>query len=201
MVDSICKERADGDYSKFRDICGLPLSTYFSAVKLRWMIVHYPEVKKAVERGTCMFGTVDSWLIWNLTGGTKGGIHITDVTNASRTMLMNLHTLQWDEEMLKVFNIPSGVKLPTIKSSAEIYGSIQNNIVQEHPLLSNVLLAGVCFFIILFLYGLNFFIVYDSHNNQLRPYSALVINNQQQLVNVVLIREIPKILMELVVSY
>ncbi|KAG2382985.1 hypothetical protein C9374_004952 [Naegleria lovaniensis] len=142
LVDSICKEKANGDYSKFRDICGLPLSTYFSAVKLRWMIDHYPEVKKSVERGTCMFGTVDSWLIWNLTGGTKGGIHITDVTNASRTMLMNLQTLQWDEEMLQVFNIPSGVKLPTIKSSAEIYAPIQKDIVQEHPLLSNVVIAG-----------------------------------------------------------
>lgn len=64
LVDSICKSKAGGDYSKFREVCGLPLSTYFSAVKLRWMIDHYDEVKKAVDKGTCMFGTVDSWLIW-----------------------------------------------------------------------------------------------------------------------------------------
>ena len=143
LVDKICSEKAGGDYSKFREICGLPLSTYFSAVKLRWLIEHSEEVNQAIERGTCMFGTVDSWLIWNLTGGVKGGIHITDVTNASRTMLMNLKTLHWDEDMKKVFDIPSGVKLPTIKSSAEKYGNVEAGIVEDHPMLRGVVISGV----------------------------------------------------------
>lgn len=82
-------------------LCGLPLSTYFSAVKLRWLIDNVATVREETAAGRCMFGTVDSWLLWNLTGGIKGGRHYTDVTNASRTMLMNIQTLQWDDELCR----------------------------------------------------------------------------------------------------
>ncbi|XP_006817241.2 glycerol kinase-like, partial [Saccoglossus kowalevskii] len=104
-------------------MCGLPLSTYFSAVKLRWLIDNVEAVQQAVHDNRCMFGTVDSWLLWNMTGGLNGGLHITDVTNASRTMLMNINTLLWDKTLCKFFDIPMNV-LPEIRSSAELYGTL-----------------------------------------------------------------------------
>ncbi|KAH8303834.1 hypothetical protein KR018_008993 [Drosophila ironensis] len=106
-----------------RPLCGLPLSPYFSGVKLRWMRDHVPEVSKGMEAGTAMFGTIDSWLMFKLTGGERGGIHKTDVTNASRTMLMNIETLQWDDSLLKFFGLPKSI-LPQICSSAEHFGYI-----------------------------------------------------------------------------
>ncbi|KAJ3072114.1 hypothetical protein HDU98_004169 [Podochytrium sp. JEL0797] len=109
----------------FQHICGLPISTYFSAVKLRWLIDNDHNVKHSHDAGTLMFGTVDSWIIYNLTGGVDGGIHTTDVTNASRTMLMNLQTLAWDPEMIEFFGFEK-VNLPTIRSSSEIYGYVKS---------------------------------------------------------------------------
>ncbi|XP_056156983.1 glycerol kinase isoform X1 [Lampris incognitus] len=100
---------------------GLPISTYFSAVKLRWLMDNVDEVRDAVHLHRAMFGTIDSWLIWCLTGGKSGGVHCTDVTNASRTMLFNIHTMDWDPELLKYFDIPMEV-LPRVRSSSEIYG-------------------------------------------------------------------------------
>ncbi|XP_010884404.1 glycerol kinase isoform X2 [Esox lucius] len=100
---------------------GLPISTYFSAVKLRWLLDNVDEVAEAVVTHRAMFGTVDSWLIWCLTGGKSGGVHCTDVTNASRTMLFNIHTLDWDPELCKYFDIPMEI-LPKVRSSSEIYG-------------------------------------------------------------------------------
>ncbi|KAF4348306.1 hypothetical protein F8388_003198, partial [Cannabis sativa] len=87
----------------FVETCGLPISTYFSAVKLLWLLENVETVKKAVENGDALFGTIDSWLIWNLTGGVNGGVHVTDVSNASRTMLMNLKTLEWDKPTLETW--------------------------------------------------------------------------------------------------
>ncbi|KAG0424847.1 hypothetical protein HPB47_027948, partial [Ixodes persulcatus] len=110
-------------YLCFQKKCGLPLSTYFSAVKLVWLLENIPEVKQAVDDGRCMFGTVDTWILFNLTGGTKGGVHITDVTNASRTMLMDIETLMWDEYLCNFFGVPMSV-LPSIRSSSEIYGML-----------------------------------------------------------------------------
>ncbi|KAJ3345781.1 hypothetical protein HDU83_003735 [Entophlyctis luteolus] len=107
------------------NVCGLPISTYFSGVKLRWLIDNDENVKKAHDDGRLMFGTVDSWLIYNLTGGADGGVHVTDVTNASRTMLMNIKTLQWDAEMIEFFQFEK-VHLPSIKSSAETYGYVKS---------------------------------------------------------------------------
>lgn len=116
-----------------KPLCGLPLSTYFSAVKLLWMIDHVPEVKVAIAEGRCMFGTIDTWLIWNLTGGINGGLYITDCTNASRTMLMNIETLQWDPQLCHFFNIPISL-LPEIRSCSEIYGPITDTALKGIPI-------------------------------------------------------------------
>uniref|UniRef100_A0A8C9NFK4 Probable glycerol kinase n=1 Tax=Serinus canaria TaxID=9135 RepID=A0A8C9NFK4_SERCA len=112
---------------------GLPLSTYFSAVKLRWLLDNVEEIKKAVEDGRAMFGTIDSWLIWSLTGGKNGGIHCTDVTNASRTMLFNIHSLEWDPELCKFFEIPMEI-LPNVRSSSEIYGVMESGALTGVPI-------------------------------------------------------------------
>lgn len=118
----ICAQlTATGGQNRFREQTGLPLATYFSGPKIRWILDNIPAVRQDVERGNALFGTIDSWLIWNLTGGPKHGVHITDVTNASRTMLMNLRTLDWDPEILEIMDIPRGL-LPKIESSAQVYG-------------------------------------------------------------------------------
>ncbi len=121
-TDEICKRIAiNGDMGCFREKVGLPLATYFSGPKIHWILEHMNGVKEAAENGTAIFGNMDTWIIWWLTGGPEGGVHITDVTNASRTMLMNINTLQWDPEMLTHFGIPVKM-LPEIRSSSEIYG-------------------------------------------------------------------------------
>lgn len=81
---------------RVRNLCGLPISTYFSSLKIKWLINNVPAVSIAIQEDRCLVGTVDSWIIWNLTGGKSAGVHVTDVTNASRTMLMNIETLEWD---------------------------------------------------------------------------------------------------------
>lgn len=111
----------DGGQERFRARVGLPLATYFSGPKISWMLDNLPGVRQAAEAGKALFGNIDSWLIWNLTGGVQGGVHITDVTNASRTMLMDLATLRWDEEICALMGIPPQM-LPKIVSSSEVYG-------------------------------------------------------------------------------
>ena len=101
---------------------GLPLATYFSAPRVRWMLDHTPGLRERAERGEVLFGTMESWLIWNLSGGVAGGVHVTDVTNASRTLLMDLHTLSWDDGLLDFFGVPKAM-LPEIRSSTETYGT------------------------------------------------------------------------------
>jgi glycerol kinase len=95
---------------------GLPPATYFSATKLQWILDNVEGARAAAERGEALFGTVDSWIIWNLTGGVNGGLHVTDATNASRTQLMDLRTLDWDEELLAVFHIPRRMLPPICPS-------------------------------------------------------------------------------------
>ncbi|XP_028617864.1 glycerol kinase-like [Grammomys surdaster] len=112
---------------------GLPISTYFSAVKLHWLIENVRKVQKAIEDGRAIFGTVDSWLIWCMTGGVNGGVHCTDVSNASRTMLFNIHSLQWDEELCDFFGIPMNI-LPRIRSSSEIYGLMKSGSLEGVPI-------------------------------------------------------------------
>jgi glycerol kinase len=122
-----------GGPDRFRAQTGLPLSTYFSSLKIRWILEHVPGVRARAEAGEVLFGTVDTFLAWRLTGG---GVHVTDVTNASRTQLMNLATLDWDREILAAFEIPEAM-LPRIGSSSEIHG------VTRLPELSGVPLAGI----------------------------------------------------------
>ena len=107
-----------GGQDRFRSKVGLPLATYFSGPKVKWILDNVPGVRQAAEHGDALFGNVDSWVIWWLTGGPGGGTHITDVSNASRTMLMNLNTLQWDEDILNIFDIPPAM-LPRIVPSSD----------------------------------------------------------------------------------
>ncbi|HEY59571.1 MAG TPA: glycerol kinase GlpK [Anaerolineae bacterium] len=111
----------EGGQNRFQTQVGLPLATYFSGPKIRWMLENVDGVRAAAEQGRALFGNIDTWLIWNLTGGVKGGKHITDVTNASRTMLMDLKTLQWDVEICQAIGIPLQM-LPEICPSSQVYG-------------------------------------------------------------------------------
>jgi glycerol kinase len=123
IIDAVA--RIDGteemDVHQYSTLTGLPLATYFSASKIAWILEHVEGAREAAHNAELAFGTIDSWLVWNLTGGPSGGVHVTDVTNASRTYLMNLASLQWEETLLEAFSIPRSL-LPEIKSSSEIYG-------------------------------------------------------------------------------
>ncbi|GGF71086.1 glycerol kinase [Azorhizobium oxalatiphilum] len=112
----------DGGQDRLRAKTGLPLATYFSGLKLHWILDNVPGAREKAASGDALFGNIDTWLLWNLTGGPDGGIHITDVTNASRTQLMDLETLEWDADILKLFSIPAAC-LPRIVSSSERYGT------------------------------------------------------------------------------
>ncbi|MFD7667405.1 glycerol kinase GlpK [Streptomyces sp. NPDC059788] len=119
----LCHELGGADgQDRFREATGLPLASYFSGPKAAWLLDSVPGLRARAEGGEIAFGTIDSWLIWKLTGGTDGGVHVTDVTNAGRTMLMNLHTLQWDTSILSAMRVPEAM-LPEIRSSAEVYGT------------------------------------------------------------------------------
>src|SRR5215212_4782879 len=121
LVDEYAKE---GGQARFQEQVGLPLATYFSGPKVRWILDNVDGAADKADSGDLLFGNMDTWLIWNLTGGTDGGIHITDVTNASRTMLMDLKTLDWDEKIMDVMGIPRAM-LPEIKASSEVYGEVR----------------------------------------------------------------------------
>jgi glycerol kinase len=115
----LCEElKAKGLAKTIREKTGLPIDAYFSATKLRWILDHIPEGQRRAQQGDLLFGTIDSWLVWNLTGGA---VHITDYSNASRTMLFNIHTLEWDRELLAVLDIPEAV-LPKVLPSSQVYG-------------------------------------------------------------------------------
>ncbi len=120
ICDALARE---GGQDRFRARTGLPLATYFSGPKIRWILDNVPGVREAAEKGDALFGTIDTWVIWWLTGGPNGGAHVTDVSNASRTMLMNLETLDWDPEILDILDIPHQM-LPEIRPSSDprIYG-------------------------------------------------------------------------------
>ncbi|MFC1434071.1 glycerol kinase GlpK [Streptacidiphilus sp. N1-3] len=121
-TEALCRELGRNvGQDRFRRETGLPLASYFAGPKIRWLLDHVEGLRERAEAGEILFGTMDSWVIWNLTGGVDGGVHVTDVTNASRTMLMNLHTLEWDARILESMDIPAAL-LPEIRSSAEVYG-------------------------------------------------------------------------------
>jgi glycerol kinase len=122
-VDELAAEYArDGGQDRFRAKTGLPLTTYFSGLKLKWLLDNVPGARAKALAGDTLFGTMDTWVLWNLTGGAAGGLHLTDVTNASRTQLIDLTTLDWDESLLAAFTIPRAV-LPRIVASSEVYGT------------------------------------------------------------------------------
>jgi glycerol kinase len=126
-----------GGVDRFTEKVGLPLATYFSGTKIAWILENVEGARARAEAGDLVFGTTDSWVLWNLTGGIRGGVHATDVTNASRTLFMDLKTLQWDEEILGAFGVPASM-MPEIRSSSEVYGTAE-----EHSLLRGVPIAGI----------------------------------------------------------
>ncbi|RIX27685.1 glycerol kinase GlpK [Amnibacterium setariae] len=128
---------AEGGVERFKEKVGLPLSTYFAGTKIVWILENVDGAREKADAGELLFGTTDSWVLWNLTGGTDGGVHVTDVTNASRTLFMDLATCQWDDEILGVLGIPRSM-LPEIKSSSEVYGTVESS-----SLLREVPIAGI----------------------------------------------------------
>ncbi|MBW1599413.1 glycerol kinase GlpK [Streptomyces sp. JJ38] len=135
-TDALCRELGRNvGQDRFRRDTGLPLASYFAGPKIRWLLDNVEGLRERAERGEILFGTMDSWVIWNLTGGPDGGVHVTDVTNASRTMLMNLHTMQWDEKICASMDVPMAV-LPEIRSSAEVYGHCASGVLEGIPVAS-----------------------------------------------------------------
>src|SRR5205823_3726714 len=120
VADTVAEFAKNGGQDRLRSKTGLPLTTYFSGLKLRWILENVPGVRKLGESGDALFGNIDTFLVWHLTGGANGGVHVTDVSNARRTQLMNLKTLAWDCEILAEFGIPEAM-LPQIRSSSEVY--------------------------------------------------------------------------------
>jgi len=121
-TDGICNElSADGGQDRFREKTGLPIATYFSGPKIRWLLDNVEGARARADAGELAFGNMDTWCIWNLTGGTNGGAHVTDVSNASRTMLMDLETLDWDDSLCDAIGVPRSV-LPEVRSSSQVYG-------------------------------------------------------------------------------
>jgi len=137
-TDTICNQLAkSGGQDRFREKVGLPLATYFAGPKVKWMLDKVEGARSRAEKDDLLFGTIDTWLVWNLTGGVDGGLHITDVTNASRTLMMDLETLAWDEDILSILDIPKSI-LPEIRPSSQVYGEVAG----ELPL-EGVPIAGI----------------------------------------------------------
>ncbi|NJQ01392.1 glycerol kinase GlpK [Streptomyces sp. PLAI1-29] len=135
-TDALCRELGRNvGQDRFRRETGLPLASYFAGPKIRWLLDNVDGLRERAEAGELLFGTMDSWVIWNLTGGPDGGIHVTDVTNASRTMLMSLRTLQWDPKICDSMGVPMAI-LPEIRSSAEVYGEAKGGALAGVPVAS-----------------------------------------------------------------
>jgi len=133
-TDQLVRELAGEEgVDRLRERVGLPLSTYFSGPKVTWLLDNVEGARERAENGELAFGTMDSWVLWNLTGGASGGVHVTDVTNASRTMLMDLETLEWHEPSLELMGIPRSM-LPEIRSSSEVYGEASGTAVGGRPI-------------------------------------------------------------------
>ncbi|GAB6904377.1 glycerol kinase [Desulfosarcina cetonica] len=139
-TDAICRELArDGGQDRFRQKTGLPIATYFAGPKIKWILENVPGAREAADRGRALFGTVETWIIWQLTGGASGGAHVTDVSNASRTLLMDLATLSWDDEILKTMGIPRQM-LPRIVPSID--KQTWGHTLKEGPLGATVPVCG-----------------------------------------------------------
>ena len=133
VEDAVAEFSSNGGQDRFRNKTGLPLATYFSSLKIRWILDHVEGLRKLAEAGDLLFGTIDTFLLWNLTGGSENGIHVTDVTNASRTQLMDLENLRWDQEITGIYGIPERI-LPKIASSSEVYGTSQIDPIKGVPI-------------------------------------------------------------------
>jgi glycerol kinase len=133
VAEDVARFASKGGQDRFRTLTGLPLSTYFSSLKLRWLLENVPGTRERAAAGELLFGNIDTFLLWNLTGGPQGGVHVTDVTNASRTQLLNLRTLDWDEKLLAAFEIPRAV-LPRVRSSSEVYGQATLGVIAGVPI-------------------------------------------------------------------
>ncbi|MCT2087618.1 glycerol kinase GlpK [Microbacterium enclense] len=132
-TQSIVDRLADGDTERYKSIVGLPLATYFSGTKIVWILENVDGAREKAEAGDLLFGTTDTWVLWNLTGGIDGGVHATDVTNASRTLFMDLETLEWRDDILADFGVPKSM-LPQIRSSSEVYGTVESSsLLRETP--------------------------------------------------------------------
>jgi glycerol kinase len=136
VAEEAARFSSNGGQDRFREATGLPLSTYFSSLKVRWLLDNVANARARAEAGELLFGTIDSYLVWQLTGSVDGGAHVTDVTNASRTQFLNLKTLEWDRALLKAFEVPE-ILLPSVKSSSEVYGEA------TIPALKGVQIAGI----------------------------------------------------------
>lgn len=134
LVDTLAQ---DGGIERFKHTTGLPLSTYFAGTKIAWILENVDGARELANKGELLFGTTDTWVLWNLTGGADGGVHVTDVTNASRTLFLDLRTLEWDDEILAAFNVPRSM-LPEVRSSSEVYGTVHTS-----SLLREVPIAGI----------------------------------------------------------
>lgn len=133
-ADLVTEFSANGQgQDRFRDQTGLPLATYFSGLKLKWLLDNVPGLRADAERGDALFGNMDSYVVWNLTGGINNGLHLTDVTNASRTQLMDLRTLNWDDALLSAFTVPRTM-LPQIRPSSEVYGTVASEVLPGVPI-------------------------------------------------------------------
>jgi len=132
VAEDVARFAEGGGQDRFRPQTGLPLSTYFSSLKLRWLLQNVPGARERAAAGELLFGNIDTLLLWNLTGGARGGAHVTDVTNASRTQLLNLKTLDWDEKLLAAFEIPRAI-LPQVRSSGEVYGEAKLSAISGVP--------------------------------------------------------------------
>jgi len=149
-VAPMVAELSAGGQDRYREKTGLPLATYFSALKIRWILENVPDARAQAEAGEVLSGTIDTFLIWNLTGGPEGGVHLTDVTNASRTQLMNIRTLAWDQSLLDDFRVPIQI-LPKIRSSSEVYGPATISPLADVPIAGDLgdqhaaLVGQVCF--------------------------------------------------------
>ncbi len=130
VAGAVAEFSKEGGQDRFREKTGLPLATYFSGLKIRWILNNVPGAREQADAGELLFGNIDTFLVWKLTGGANGGVHLTDVTNASRTQLMNLRTMAWDPEILTIFGIPEKI-LPKIASSSEVYGEAKLDSIKD----------------------------------------------------------------------
>jgi len=189
----ICRELSrEGGQDRFRHITGLPVATYFSGPKVKWILDNIPEAMFGARKGNALFGTIESWLIWWLTGGSKGGIHITDVTNASRTMLMDLNSLDWDDDLLKILGIPRQI-LPKIVPSSDnnIWGQTPSNgpLNAQIPVCGalgdqqSALVGQICFEAgeAKNTYGTGCFLLYNTGNNPIQSKHGLITSLAYQL--------------------